>query len=474
MAAKFFSERASLEILCSMLECVASPNDVLAFALTCRHMADAWHVGNTGVLTVWRIWQEDMPAVEEALIAVRVTELVYDTECQGVPHPESIDPSRFTSNAARPTARELGHVWLLHSLALGLEGTLRSPHGFDDYHLPSGVNWDQQQTPGAEQPERLAEWRVGFHRAAYRCLIAGAVLAYAYSEPLYQCGAQETVNDEQSILLSGFPAYNIEASMEEQDAIFGPFADWLLENILANTAEVAAITDRFDKRQGRAWCCRDLQSDDEDAGSEDELDDGCPVQLKGRAGIDSHAQAHYVAWEVMKMLWQQEHILLSMYNSRFPHHKGQGSSEKSCIIAPFGLFCCAHVDIITPPARYAPQLALDARDPNDSKRPMDIFSVLDIIGPKQDHLSQDAVPAPLELQFFRYFLQKHLGLSFWEDFFDTESRYAIEDGQNWTEFMKCLQLFALDDVPNRWPSKGLSTAAGADFIDGTEFLVKAR
>lgn len=73
MAAEFFSERASIEVLCNLLECVAEPSDVLAFALTCRRMADAWHAGSTGVLTVWRMWQQDVPAVEEALIAVSLS-----------------------------------------------------------------------------------------------------------------------------------------------------------------------------------------------------------------------------------------------------------------------------------------------------------------------------------------------------------------------------------------------------------------
>ena len=65
-------------------------------------------------------------------------------------------------------------------------------------------------------------------------------------------------------------------------------------------------------------------------------------------------------------------------------------------------------------------------------------------------------------------------VSFCEDFFDTESPQAIEDDQNWTEFKKCLHLFALDDVPNRTPSKGIQNAAWADFIDGTEFLAKSQ
>lgn len=279
------------------------------------------------------------------------------------------------------------------------------------------------------------------------------------------------MSDEHRFKLARFAVFNPEASMEEQDAIFGAFADWLLMDILANTSDVAAIIERFDKRQGRACCCGELQSDDEEDREDDEDDSGCPVQLTSSASIDSHSQAHYVAWEVMKMLWQQEHILVSMYNSRFPYDDGQGSSEKSCIIAPFGLFCCAEVVLITPPPRYAPQLSLETSDPDDTKRPMDILSVLEIMGPKQDSLSEDAAPVPLELQFFRYFLEKHLGLSFWDNFFDTESRFAIEDGRGWDEFKKCLQLFALD-MPNRTPSKGLSHAAWADFIDGTEFLVK--
>lgn len=455
-------------------------------------MASAWHAGDTGIQTVWRIWLRDMPAAEEALIAARATRLAYDAEC-GVQHSEpasaSIDLAQFASKVSRPTSRDLRDIWHLHCFALGLEGTLRDLNGFGDYMLPDGTS-----SLGIEQEGRLDEWKLGFHRVAYRCLIAGAALSRAYSEPIYKSLGEtamktKSLTDEQHEELAASAVFNSEATVEEQDAVFGPLAQWLLQSILADETGMAAMMERFDEQRGRARCCRDVRRqyddyDDDDDVDEDEDDGSCPFQLlSSNTSTDSHARAHFVAWQVMQMLWQQHHILDSIYRPPLPYDRGIGSSEKGgIIIAPFGLFSCADVTILTPPSRYAPRKSFTARAPAVSKRPMtiDVFrSISNSMEAAEDDdeeaedEDEEGAEVPLPLQFFKYFLQRHLGVSFWDGFFATGDPFAVEAQQDWDAFTRCLTLFSLDDEPNREPAHGLDEVAGADFLDGTEFLVRA-
>lgn len=70
MTAAFLSQTAPPELLVHILSYAATPLDVLSFALTCRHMLDAWKTHDTGLRTAWKLLMRDIPAAEQALIAV--------------------------------------------------------------------------------------------------------------------------------------------------------------------------------------------------------------------------------------------------------------------------------------------------------------------------------------------------------------------------------------------------------------------
>ena len=70
MANSFLHQPAPPELLVLILQHSASPEDSLAFALTCRHMTNAWHSHAAGLRVAWEIVNREVPAAEEALIAV--------------------------------------------------------------------------------------------------------------------------------------------------------------------------------------------------------------------------------------------------------------------------------------------------------------------------------------------------------------------------------------------------------------------
>lgn len=108
-----------------------------------------------------------------------------------------------------------------------------------------------------EDPKRGDEeaYKDRFYRAMYRLLLAGAALARAYTEPLFQAKKEgrteflkyceengrldeNRLTDEDAEFLRRFPVYNFDVTDDseigkwrnrEYEAYFGPFASWLIE-----------------------------------------------------------------------------------------------------------------------------------------------------------------------------------------------------------------------------------------------------
>ncbi len=79
-----------------------------------------------------------------------------------------------------------------------------------------------------------------------------------------------------------------------------------------------------------------------------------------------------------------------------------------------------------------------------------------------EYPSQPATP--LQLRFFEYFLQRHLGLCFYEDCFHTYESNTTHPGGSVRELVRDLTIFSHDDAEDR--------RAGADLRDGSEILTK--
>jgi hypothetical protein len=98
-------------------------------------------------------------------------------------------------------------------------------------------------------------------------------------------------------------------------------------------------------------------------------------------------------------------------------------------------------------------------------------SIFDDSG-RPNHIDEADIPvAPLEMKFFEYFLQRHLGLcldcqAFREDRLDFMER-------SYQDFTGTLGIFAHDDVKGRYSyDYGTQHVDGADYLEGSEILTK--
>jgi len=140
----------------------------------------------------------------------------------------------------------------------------------------------------------MPEWEDRMYKAIYRLLILGASLAGAYQEPLHRCEDEEDpdLGRIQPIhrisFLARFAVANSKASDDEEEATIGPAGSWLFNHIVSDTAGRASFSDKYCYLPGwRGDFCA-LREDND-----------CP--LEAVEGL-SHSDAHFVVWELMKVL----------------------------------------------------------------------------------------------------------------------------------------------------------------------------
>ncbi|KAJ4359030.1 hypothetical protein N0V85_009487 [Neurospora sp. IMI 360204] len=189
MAPGFLSRTCPVELLLEIFKQLPSTQDALSFALTCRHINDVWDRNATSILlALWRR-NGEFPAVEEALIAARMTKVVVEAEQADCLPPTDMRPGDFSINhGGAPTVSELKAARALYHLARALSvafchhnAYLHERRVFKDGSQTSGP---PERTP--EKPSRMPEWSARVHKAIYRTMIAGAALAGIYNEPLFK------------------------------------------------------------------------------------------------------------------------------------------------------------------------------------------------------------------------------------------------------------------------------------------------
>jgi hypothetical protein len=360
------------------------------------------------------------------------------------------------------------------------------------------------------EPEELraplvAEWFSHVSRAVLRVLILGAALAGAYKEPLFKARehpdpdirtlpsrvprnfvrhARYSLEHKQLAFLLQFAVCDLEATVEAQDAVFGPVADWLLESILSDRDARQAMAKRFDQGYGRARFCQSRDADSP-----------CPVDLADGSG--SHSDAHHVLWEVMKMMWLAEGFCLDIQDdpvlcrpasdltqaaSVDEYHR---ASPKLATAVFFGMFRAEQVMVPMPPhvaalSKAVPLITLPVvhqaqeegcRD-GELARGLSAAVFLDWIfanSERSNHIEDAGPVAPLALKFFEYFLQRHLGLCF--DAYTGPEVHYLDYAS--TEFTDGVAIFSPDDVGHRDPLQHLSHSLNdADFLDGSELVTK--
>jgi hypothetical protein len=79
--------------------------------------------------------------------------------------------------------------------------------------------------------------------------------------------------------------------------------------------------------------------------------------------------------------------------------------------------------------------------------------------------------APLELKFFAYFLERHLGLCFHPRTFRRDRCDFLD--KSYEEFAESITIFAHDDVEGRLACDLSASIGDADILDGSELLARS-
>ncbi|KAL2146818.1 hypothetical protein VTI28DRAFT_2299 [Corynascus sepedonium] len=412
-------------------------------------------------------------------------------------------PGEVGSSNCKPTMAEVPAVLALARLVSVLELAIRktNPFAWGFTYL----RW----LPDMPVASRGREWQARVHKAIYRVFICGAALAGAYNEPVYVAKSRPDLmlrpgqnpghlSEKQLQFLEQFVVCNMNPSPEAEEAIFGPLSTWLFESILSDKMGRAAMARRFKEGYGRAWYCQHRRD--------------CPViALEG----GQHSDAHFIAWEIMQMLWVREHICRSVTHQRpFQKQNKDGTlcPDKDPRESPkpdrpvaraifFGVFHTEDINLGNlspegapkPSARLAYIPAQDATeygfepfmDKDQNTRPVTVWgSSIAFLFPwirgrsgrpnwnlptASEPGTAGAPVTPLANRFFDYFLRRHLGLRFLSNVLSDDSDPA------YLAFLSSLAVFAHDDIPGRVPygSTDAPVLPAASYLDGTELLTRA-
>jgi hypothetical protein len=445
-----------------------------------------------------------------------MTQLVVDAERRDEVPPIGFSPRRLHCPAL-PTLKELRASLDLHRLVWGYAEMIFKGSSFrtiDAYRAAGLGYWDwyspKWKRNSFETPSRKPAWIGRMCNTILKFFTLGAALAGAYNEPLVKaknhpdpevkalaCKQEAAYNSdclkgEGVRFLTQFAVYDLEASLEAQDAVFGPAADWLFESILSDRESRQAMARRFDKGFGRARYCAHRGKES----------GHCPVGLVDNGGGGrSHSDAHLVVWQLMRILWVYEQIrpqgwgpnwklsgrpLQPLSPCRRNHVAEDGIMPRtSAVFIPCGSHRAQTVTYLIEPCNSkCPALKKDepTRDQDElgteygSSPSINRFLELAFRYSGRANFTEETrgPVAPLGIKFFEYFLRRHLGLRFRPCVFFGEmlvGPHIIQWRQTlYARFVDEITLFADDRVRGRRALRGSGDGLNADFLDGSELL----
>jgi len=410
--------------------------------------------------------------------------------------PLNFPTSELSGHSRLPSISELVSVRNLHHLAHALDVAFchYKPRGDNQVgRSPIHRGWRCPPEVLPEEPHRMGEWRECVHRAIYRGLLAGAVLSRAYNEPFHQLGdaadpsdlkrrrlntlgQSSRVSPSEVRYLKEFAVYNRDATADAEDAVFGPFADWLIEDILAR-GDKDSFSRGFRDRHNQARSCRFYAYPPWT----------CPID-RGDYGGRSHADAHFVVLGLMQMMWASEHVTAAMLRNHSPldyerfgldnlawkiaqrhadSHPEEGKQD--LIKVPVVLFGVFQTEEIAVPknVRFEKRPLLQAspayRDPSQREDERTcagahVRTILHNIGFNDIHNTDFRKP-PLLLKFFEYVLRRDFNLQIRQNSF--RHHFSPRFG-GYDDFINSFKLFALEGEDPKGPQY--------DLADGLEML----
>lgn len=381
--------------------------------------------------------------------------------------------SDLGSGSRLPNAGELEAVRQLHGLVVALETRFRNS---DCMHPRFG----QKPEDLPERAEDMVRWVPGMHRAIYRSFILSAGLMSVYFElcsaveastdpEIRQLGEADWLSDTQETFLRQFAPYNAKLDAEADHTAFGHVGNWLLESILGDAELRADMEHKFELVDGRGSSCRRRLSEYLDAEEAPFLVDDVEPCPAPRLDGYSHADAHMVALEVMRILWVCGNN--SVFDDETPDPDSVVGSYSPLV--SWGSSTAETIRYSAQTHLFTPEIYYQEVE-SCVYESINIRNLVDGDGRNQIQErssrmeEQGLYLPPLEFKFFVYFLHHHLQAAL------LPSLFVEEDGSeylnNWESFIKDLRIFALDeDRATYYP--GADAFMDAGFLDGTDLLV---
>ncbi|ATY61124.1 hypothetical protein A9K55_006826 [Cordyceps militaris] len=480
--------RLPLEVQSTILESCTDASDALALGSTCKQLAELWAARGAGV--VWSLWTRQIPAVEEALISLRAAQFVHDQEARKQPLPMAIDVAQFSSAHKRPGLADFNGLWaqilMVRMMAKHIIIHSEARHG--------------EHREGLEEPEHQAECEARVQMAIYRTLTAAAAIAGLYNAPMYTeypiypddsmgfdrppltLGRDGRFPAERLRDLLECPAFRMPVDREEEEKMFGAFAVWLRDNILADQAARQRMAQHHQNKTGRGLCCvcnlDYSHSDGEHSSDDSSWEPECAL-----ADVDGlqHSDTHLLIWHVMQMLRVQGRIQRLIALSPIESTPNlDPPAHRTIPVVFFNQFQVREVHLTKNPPR------MDLRPTTHSivhrRRPYSaytdvfdegnwtylLYSVVTESDQPNTYRETGAPTTPLELKLFDYLLWRLAGARFPLNYFQYSDSELYAD---YMTFVHTFTIFASDEVESRAPVRDFYF--GGDFADGSEFLLRA-
>lgn len=338
-----------------------------------------------------------------------------------------------------------------------------------------------------ETPKQQREWKEAVHKAIYRSFIGAASLSSVYMEPIHDIHLGPTLDPEKPRYCAvasaqRCAAYQTKLDPQQDHNVFGGFGQWLLQDILSDTASRSAMEETFRLNRGRAYGCSERsQFEPADYDYDDEMFQakrGCPLQADD---LLSHADRHLLALELVRLLW----ACGQMAEQRPFRGHAPARVMSTCgpvflwdAFAPLLIAFEEPPPVSTEEASTPPLLYL--QEPHQAQLSEDrggMFpqALLQIADQYNDWLSdlarQSIFMPPTKYKFFVYFLHRHLQAAFEPDFFEPESGQMA--GNNFNAFLRNMRIFARDDSKGAisYYPDSLGNFEWAEFLDGVDVLL---
>ncbi|GIJ89113.1 hypothetical protein Asppvi_008042 [Aspergillus pseudoviridinutans] len=417
------------EIIVQILKYFETVEEVVVCASACRRFHDVWLCHAPQI--IWTIGPKQILAFDDALMAVRATEIVLESFQKEELPPDPFPFSTLSGAVRKPSLREFQQVRDFEHLAKCAEQI---------YVEDEEALKDEIQRGQPDGTALWVLWRERFHSSIYRVLLAGAVLYRAYQEPMYMAANWELPN---------FLDKYVEALASDDmssEPVGGDELDYLMTFAPYNLGESGGIHSSFKNlgeflvQQGKKRAQRQKLHTQTTA--------ILPTFATPNGLSDSEAAVLFI--ELGQLLFALE-LLVGIQGRPPIIVNGSGSEEhgrtrfapdllrKPARTTPVVLFGTFFPEYISTPA-----LATDAVDSHlvatpvcrsSETRPgagfqhiyLFLYDLHRMAGRDNEFSSQNPAPYPHH-QFFEYMFREYLGLRFVDSEFDCHYDDFREDG----------------------------------------------